>query len=235
MKYELQTIPVWKAFEAGPECALCDLEAESEARNVEFFLGNSIMAPEMRVRLNEHGFCRRHFHLLASGTGKLGYSLALGTHIDSLRERMRRLGGRLAAGRGGKARKAVAELVSALRAQEDDCLMCDRIRYNMANFSYTIARLYADEPEFRALLVGSRGFCLHHLPGLLEVAAEILTERDLPAWHEAILELEDRALDTARQRLEEFSWQFDYQREKRTPAEAMDAVPRAVRRLSGRV
>ena len=233
MKYELQTIPVWKAYEAEPECVLCHLEAESEQRNVTFFLGNSIMAPEMRVQLNEHGFCRRHFHLLLSGQGKLGYSLALNTHLATLNERFERMERSILRSRGKAVWKRVGAYVDALRKQEQDCLMCDRMRANMLNFTYTIAKLYLDEPEFRRTLSASQGFCFHHLPHVLEMGREVIPAKRQPEWHETIFELQRQSLDRVRGDLEAFTWQFDYQTDQQTPEHAKDAVPRAVRRLAG--
>ncbi|MFP4115015.1 MAG: DUF6062 family protein [Spirochaetota bacterium] len=233
MKYELQTIPVWKAFEADPECVLCHLEQESEQRNTTFFLGSSVMAPEMRVRLNEHGFCRRHFHMLLGGQGKLGYSLALRTHLDTLAERYARDERSIVAARGRGVRKVVEEYAAELRRQETDCLMCDRMRANMLNFTYTIAKLFLDEGEFVKALSGSRGFCLHHLPGLLEMGLEVIPAKSLPGWHETLFELQRANVNRTRADLEAFTWQFDYQTEQKTPPEAQDAVPRAVQRLAG--
>ncbi len=232
MKYELQTIPVWKAYEEQPACTLCYLESESEERNQKFFLGNSIMAPEMRVKLNERGFCPRHFHMLAGGTGKLGYSLALKTHIESLAERIGSYEKSLKrVKRGGP--KAAAPLVEFLRSQERDCLMCERVRYNVLNYAYTIAKLFANEEEFAKALRSSRGFCLHHLPVILEMGAEVLPNARLAEWHETLFAVERDELARVGSDLEAFTWQFDYQSESKTPDHAQDAIPRAVHRIAG--
>ena len=233
MKYELQTIPVWRAFEAEPECSLCYLEKESEGRNVTFFLGNSIMAPEIRVELNEHGFCRRHFHMLLGGQGKLGYSLALNTHLRSLMERYAKREQRIMTSSGRTTARAVEGYADALRRQERDCLMCDRIRANMLNFTYTIAKLYLDEPDFEAVLSRSKGFCLHHLPQLLEMGSDVVPAGRQSAWHQLVFDVQHRAVEQLSADLEAFTWQFDYQAEKKTPEHARDAVPRAVARLAG--
>ena len=232
MKYELQTIPVWKAFEANPDCTLCLLEQQSEERNVTFFLGNSIMTPEIRVQLNEHGFCRRHFHLLLSGEGKLGYSLALGTHLETIARRLDQME-RAIANAGRRAGRTVGTTVDELRRQEIDCLMCDRMRYNMLNFTYTVAKLYLDEPDFAVALRESKGFCLHHFPDMLAMGGEVIPSRQLADWHRLLFEVERRNIERIREDLEAFTWQFDYQVEKKTPEHARDAVPRAVLRLAG--
>ncbi len=232
MKYELQTIPVWKAFEAEPDCALCLLEQQSEERNVTFFLGHSIMTPEIRVQLNEHGFCRRHFHLLLAGEGKLGYSLALNTHLETIRQRLDRMERTIGkAGRG--AGKTIGKAVDELRRQEVDCLMCDRMRYNMLNFTYTVAKLFLDEPDFVTALRASKGFCLHHLPEMLTMGGEVIPARQLAEWHRLLFEVQRRSIERIREDLEAFTWQFDYQVDRKTPEHARDAVPRAVQRLAG--
>lgn len=234
MTYELQTIPVWRAIEAKTPCLLCHLEAESEERNVAFFLGNAMMAPEMRVQVNEHGFCRRHLHLLARGQGKLGYSLGLETHLESLGSRLGPLEDRLVTAAPRGAQKAAAAYAEALRDAADDCLMCRRIAANMANFTFTVARLYLDSDDFAPALRESDGFCLRHLPDVIRMGAEVVPARRLAEWHELIVTVQRAAIARNREHLEQFTWQFDYQTEKRTPPEAQDAVPRAVGRLAGR-
>lgn len=232
MKYELQTIPVWKAFEADAECALCFLEQESEQRNVTFFLGNSIMTPEIRVKLNERGFCRRHFHLLLAGEGKLGYSLALSTHLETIGKRLEKMERRIA--RAGRSTgKVVGSVADELRSHESDCLMCERIRFNVLNFTYTVAKLFLDQTEFADALRASKGFCLSHLPGVLEMGAEVIPAKRQSDWNAMIFEIESRSIGQIRRHLEEFTWQFDYQTDKKTPPHARDAVQRAVERLAG--
>jgi len=85
MKYELQTIPIWKAYNSDHDCPLCYLEAELEKDYRRFFLGNSVMAPDVRVEVNAKGFCRTHYRLLYSGENKLGLALMAQTRLDERR------------------------------------------------------------------------------------------------------------------------------------------------------
>jgi len=230
-KYELETIPVWAAVEQGAECPICHLKAQSESRNVEFFLGSSIMAPEMRVQVNERGFCTRHFHMLLGGTGRLGLSLALSTHIEDLMRRVARTGGRTTSGR--RAAAATMELASMLESQACDCLMCDRIRNNVSNYVYTLTRLFASDEGFRDLFVRSHGLCLIHLAAALRMGAEILSANELRSWNRSLLEITERDVTSLREELEAFSWQFDATSDRKTPDSAQDSVPRSVRKLAG--
>jgi hypothetical protein len=171
--------------------------------------------------------------MLLGGQGKLGYSLALSTHLETLSARLRKMEHGILKARGRAVSKAAASYGEELRRQEADCLMCDRIRANLLNFSYTIAKLFLDEPDFAAVLEKSRGFCLHHLPGLVEMGAEVVPAAKHVEWHEMLFDLQRRNIEQIRDDLEAFTWQFDYQTEKKTPPHARDAVARAVARLAG--
>jgi hypothetical protein len=234
-KYQLETIPVWEALGRESECLLCDLEAESERRNTRFFLGSSIMAPEMRVELNKHGFCPRHFHMLESGTGKLGYALALATHTDDLKARISALGRRLiaAGNRRQSASRVAEELAGLLQAQEADCLMCDRIRQNLNNYVYTMVKLFQTDEEFKQTFTNSRGVCLHHLPLVLRFGVDQLKPAGLTGWHETVTALVRDNLDRLGEELEQFTWQFDATSDSDTPKTAQDSVARTVAKLAG--
>jgi len=233
-KYQLETIPVWDALGRDSECLLCDLEAESERRNTEFFLGPSVMAPEMRVQLNRHGFCPRHLHMLGSGTGKLGYALALATHVEELRGWFEKQARGLSL-RGNRRRSEMRteEFVTALDGREQDCLMCDRIRHNLDNYAYTMTKLFATNDEFRHAFGSSRGVCLHHLPLVLRLGVEQLGQSELAAWQEVLLRLTNSSLERLGEELEQFTWQFDATSSRSTPDSAQDSVPRTVMKLAG--
>lgn len=230
-RYQLETIPVWRALEQQPECALCALESQSEERNVEFFLGNSIMVPEMRVQLNRHGFCRRHFHKLLGGAGRLGLSLAVSTHLEDVAERI----AHAARGASGRRKPAAATLALAemIDEQASDCLMCERIRKNVSNYLYTVVKLFSSDEGFREVLDESSGLCFYHLPGALRMAAEVLKPDELVAWNVFIVGHTHRELEKLRNELEQFSWQFDATSDKQTPESAQDSVPRAIRKIAG--
>lgn len=105
MKYELQTIPIWKAYNGEHDCPLCYLEAELEKDYRRFFLGNSVMAPDVRVEVNAKGFCRQHYRLLYSGENKLGLALMAQTRLEERRRvfanAMRKAGHAAEGGTGG--------------------------------------------------------------------------------------------------------------------------------------
>lgn len=232
MKYKLETIRVWQAYEAEAECPLCFLEEREEASAVEFFLGPSIMAPEARVELNAHGFCPPHLHMLEAGSNKLGLSLALKTHLGSIAERLAKLN-RAVTGAVRSAVKGVDAYVRELRAMESDCLFCDRVRSAMNNYCYTIAKSHGEDSRFRDAFAASQGVCLHHLSTLMEVSVDVLRKDALSDWHVALAEVQQRWFALADEHLEQFTWQYDAGTGRSTPKEAQGIVGRAVRKIAG--
>ncbi len=91
MKYELQTIPIWKAYNSGEDCPLCHLETKLEEDYQRFFLGNSVMAPDIRVEVNARGFCRHHYRLLYRGENKLGLALLAQSRLEERRRTFTRV------------------------------------------------------------------------------------------------------------------------------------------------
>ena len=65
------------------------------------------------------------------------------------------------------------------------------------------------------------------------MGARVVPSSVAQEWHQAIVTVQRREIDRTIGDLEAFTWQFDYQTEKKTPESARDAVPRAVQRLAG--
>jgi hypothetical protein len=103
----------------------------------------------------------------------------------------------------------------------------------MLNYAYTIVKLATDDEEFVSAMDASHGFCLYHLPLIVEMAEEVLSARMLVDWLQRLFSLQHRNTGIIGESLEEFTWQFDYQTDKTTPERSRDAVARAVRRLAG--
>ena len=80
MRYHIDTIPVWDAMKRDGECLLCALERKTELDEAERYLGASVMEPDIRVQVNDKGFCRRHHGMLYGMSNRLGHALMLESH-----------------------------------------------------------------------------------------------------------------------------------------------------------
>lgn len=232
MKYELETIPVWEAYEAEAPCPLCYLSGRLEKQYVAFYLGDSVMTPEIRVQVNRRGFCPDHWHALLGSGNKLGLALMATTYIETVRDVLVQEK-RALSGRKGPSRKGFESVREHMRQRNSDCLICERLRYTLSNYAYTIARLHADEDAFRSRFSESAGFCLHHLPFALDIARQTLNGSEFGRFAEAVFTVVDRDLSRIHEDVSSFTGQFDYRSTDPVTDTMKAATPAAVRKLAG--
>jgi hypothetical protein len=250
MKYKLETIPVWDAFDNESECPFCLLAEEAEKRYLDFFLGASVMAPEMRVEVNKTGFCPVHFPMLFD-TKKNRHSLGLMTHtrlkeswvfLEKELKALKRSAGR--AGRGMKGSlpgggpemsKRLKAAADALKRESDSCMICDRIEATVKRYLFTTLHLWKkDEEGFRERYASSKGFCRPHLADLLVMAGEVLPGKLLGPWLEATAELSSASGARLEADLGWYNQKFDYQNDEKPWGSSKDALERAVGKLCGK-
>lgn len=238
VKYELQTIPVWDAYEHEADCPLCFLEERLEADYQRFFLGSAVMAPEMRVEVNRIGFCANHFSLLERGSNRLGLALMTQTHLAERRarfEKARRAAARAAG--SAKTRKIRAELdtlLEALTGEERSCMICNRLATDLANYAFTIVSLHRSDEDFAETLRNSRGFCLPHMRTTIEVAREVLRGKELAAWLSDLFSVQDATLSALDEGLEDLVSRYDYRSTEPLTQSVKAALARAISKIVGR-
>jgi hypothetical protein len=192
------------------------------------------MVPEMRVQVNEVGFCPQHYRMLLDGGNRLGLSLITHTHIQDFRARMKPLEERSAAG-GGKrtTTRALDDLRKMIGDQRRRCMLCDRMNERFLRYAFTIVYLWEHEQEFRQAFRDGRGFCLGHLPGLLSMAEDTLKSAVLPAFCRELWDAQKRAWDRMEEQLLAFSGKFDYQSTGGVASDVRESVEAAINRLVG--
>ncbi|MBN2657715.1 MAG: hypothetical protein JXR86_11700 [Spirochaetales bacterium] len=245
MKYKLETIPVWDAFKEDTECPICYLEEKAEERYLNFYLGSSVMNPETRVQVNQRGFCPDHFSGLLSMRSNHGLGLMTHTHLEkrmellspflkNLRTEASRVAGKGALIKPRKLSAAISELEKHLSGLEESCMICDRIEYTLKRYTFTIVHLWKTEGEFREFFRNSRGFCYHHLPGLIAMAEEVLSPGKLGEFIEDVTAL----IESGNERLEKeilwFTQKFDSQNFDKPWGTSEDAHYRTIQKLTGR-
>lgn len=184
MKYKLETIPVWDAVEHSTKtCIICHLMEQSEARKIEFYLGNSVMNPETRVRVNSRGFCVHHYRLLTEGGKPLSLGLMAHTRLQETACQLEKALKSLKSSSSPRsARKAAKQMQEVLDGREKECLICEGMQDNLNRYLYTTVHLWGSDEEFRTALRDSGGVCFHHLPLLTQMAPEALSGDQLAAF-----------------------------------------------------
>ncbi len=196
MKIELETIPVWDALHKEGECFICDLMAMAQKDALSFYLGNSVMNPETRVKVNEHGFCSKHWQLLVSANKPQGVALMADTYLARTREKSdAALKVLMKVTRARQAKKAVQAFNEIIDEREKGCLVCSAMEERLKRYLYTTCYLWGEDPSFREELSKSKGFCLHHFQLLLETAQRALSSSQYPSFVQAVSELEVSNLD----------------------------------------
>ena len=248
MRYHIDTIPVWAAMKLDGECPMCALERKTELGEAERYLGASVMEPDVRVKVNDRGFCRKHHAMLYGMSNRLGHALMLESHTIEIREKLAKISDKLSksAGQlkdagigdklGGKTKAASDEILKQAKAVNEmagSCLMCDTIAENMRRYLHTFFHLYQHDSEFRTRFEQSKGLCLPHMGQLLEVAAEELGSKDLGRFTETVVRLQKENMDRIQEDISWFIKKFDYRYENESWKNSKDAVERTVNKVRG--
>ena len=103
----------------------------------------------------------------------------------------------------------------------------------MARYMEVIMWQYMNESDFQSKFNASEGFCMLHLADLLEGAEKHLRGADLEAFLQQLWTLEQAKLDELTGDVEWFTLKFDYRNQDKPWGKSKDALPRAIRRLTG--
>ncbi|MCL2748084.1 MAG: DUF6062 family protein [Oscillospiraceae bacterium] len=157
MKEAIYTVPINEAYGSPEGCPLCALRAHSESSGIEFALGASVMEPDVRIQVNEQGFCAAHLGALLEKKNRLGLSLML----ESLYARL------------------IAKGPSGLSSFP--CYLCQRRDAHMGHFYANIVYMWKTEPDFRVRFA-ARANCLPHTANLLETARKLTSRKEYEAF-----------------------------------------------------
>ena len=203
MKYELETIPVWDALEKGDECLMCTLMKEAHSDAISYYMGSSVMNSETRVKVNQSGFCPTHWNDLIEKRSAQSLSLVSHTFLQETMRELSTLQKGLTKSKVGKScDKKVAQIISYLLKREKGCMVCNKMGDRLNRYNYTFIKLYTDNSEFKEAFTRSKGLCLHHTQGLLEMGQDVLDKNSFYTFSHDILDIVYKNLE----RLEREVW-----------------------------
>ena len=232
MKYELETIPVWDAYKTKAECPICFLFNKSEEEYIRFYVGNSVMVPEIRVQVNRIGFCKTHYPKLLNGGNRLGLSLITHTHIKETRKKFTLV---LNAKKiKSKLEKKITQLAKSIKDQQNNCIICQKLEDRINRYTYTIVQLWKTNKDFNIIFSNSTGTCLTHEINLLQMASVFLTRQHLQNFVTDLLKLQDDSWDSIEEDLLALINNFDYQSNKNSSQKLKSSIDRAINKLLGK-
>ena len=238
MKEQIDTIPVHEAFETEDECPFCYLERQVERKAIRYVAGPgaSYMEPDVRAATDSSGFCRDHYKKLYDYGNSLGNALMMQTYLVGMQKQLEnQITAMELPGKKGLFSKKSAEelpLLQWVREKNSSCFLCQKVNYNMRRYYATFFHLLR-EPEFRAKVEKSKGFCMHHFEKLLEHAQEKLPNNQIEWFYTTVCRLMLDNLSRVQGDLDWFIDKFDYRNASEPWKNSKDAVSRTMQKLKG--
>lgn len=119
-----------------------------------------------------------------------------------------------------------------MEKREDSCYICGKVEYNMKRYYATFFAL-VKEAEFREKVAQSKGFCMRHFRGLLELAPEELPNGQREWFYETVFALMRENMARVKGDLDWFIEKFDYRNASADWRNSRDAVSRTMQKLRG--
>ncbi len=240
MKEKIYMIPVNDAYRSSQGCPLCLLKKTVEASSLDYYLGPSLMEPDVRVSTNETGFCGRHLkQMYGKEINRLGLGLMLHTHIKDLRKDLGQTiedaapaPGGLFKGRDRDYRKNLEAAAARIEGRADSCIICDKINRTMERYLDVLLWMFFEDPAFRPLFESQTHHCLHHTAFLLRGAAKYLNQNQAAEFVSVLAKNQNGGMDQMIADVEWFTLKFDYRNKDKPWGNSKNAIPRAISLLS---
>lgn len=158
MIYHINTGLIIEEFSRDCECPVCRLQKRVEQQFLHEYLNDAVMDDSSRSEVIATGFCYDHYKKLFARPNKL--SLALQIH-----DRLVRIRSNMGHPTDIKSALKTAEVIDKAH---DNCIICKHLNGAMERYYMGIAKLYAENPSFKAQLLNGKGFCLPHYAQLLK-------------------------------------------------------------------
>lgn len=234
MKEQIYTIPVNTAFEKSRDdkscgCPFCTMQETLQKNELDLITGASMMEPDIRIKTNEQGFCRKHYDMMLLMKNRLGIALMLESHLDEVRGKVRSKGiVPMLKGKGTEACDQLGRL-------ERSCYVCGKIDFHIDKMFECAVYLWSTEREFREKTDAQPFFCLPHYRRFIEYAKRDLPKKEFGDFYDAVSKIENAYMDTLCEDVSWFCKKFDYRYTDEPWGNSKDSIERAVAFLNGRV
>lgn len=238
MNYHIDTIPVWDALKSGAPCLMCRLREINEVKSVDFFLGASVMEPDIRIRVNRMGFCSRHQKMLYDKKNRLGHALLMLSHTEETSKRIGKLISRLQPRSSGLfsigKKQPSSSPADELEAMLNDCIICSDIDERLASYAYTLLHMYKNDASFRKAFDDCSGLCLRDTAYLIRMAEKVSSSADCTAITSLLLSKLKKKAEYETESLARFTQKFDYRNADKPWGDSKEALERSVNLLCGK-
>ena len=241
MKDKIYTIPVTDAYQTDCACPLCFLQDVLEKNALDYYLGPSLMEPDVRASTNESGFCKDHLQQMYDREiNRLGLGLMLHTHVkdilDDIGNDMRGSApaqGTFFKGRDKDYKKNLEALAERIDGRAASCMICKKIESTMERYMDVLFWMYFEQDGFQKLFESKTRYCLPHMADVLRGCAKYLSQNQAAVFLEKFADLQLGGMKKLEDELEWFTLKFDYRNQDKPWGESKDAVPHGISLLGG--
>lgn len=227
MEEKIYTIPVTQSFEKKDGCPFCNLRRELEDTERDLIMGASMMEPDIRIKTNKLGFCRKHYDKMFAVNNRLSLGLMLESHLKEKQSEV------------AICKKSLFGKDNSVKALENmkelsrSCYICERVDEKYSKMISTAVLLWQKQTEFRDLLAEQPYFCLPHAALFLENAKLRLDKKTFAAFAEALDEVQNKYMQSLCNDVSWFCKKFDYRYDNEPWGNSKDSVERAIKFLEG--
>lgn len=230
MAEKIYTIPINEAFDRYDGCPFCYLGNKLEAATLSYCLGASMMEPDVRVEMNQKGFCHIHSNALSDMKNKLGLALILESRLDELIKALEMPPS------GGKkslfsARNEGPDAAEALNMLSCSCYVCEKIKYTEGRYLSNAVYLWEENGKFRDKFVRQPFFCVTHFTGLLKAAKKEIKASSYAQLYDAAIKLEAGYFMKIREDIGKFCESFDHRNALKPLGDEKFSIERALKLL----
>lgn len=225
MQEKIYTIPVTEAFSKKSGCPFCALKNKLEDDERELIMGASMMEPDIRIKTNALGFCKRHFDKMLTMNNKLSLGLMLESHLNEISKKTTIWKDSFI---GKDNSKKASENMKAIAKS---CYICQRCDEKFEKMIACAILLWQKDSEFRQLFSEQHFFCFEHASILIDYASERLDKKQYSHFCENIGNVMTDYADSLKEDVSWFCKKFDYRYDNEPWGNSKDAVERAIKFL----
>ena len=233
MKYHIDTIPVWDALKEDCECLICSIENNLEEKYVDFYLGDSVMQPDIRQKINKIGFCNKHYEMMYSRTKKLPLGLACYTRLEYIKKDLDKYFDTILSEEKNLKKSGALDASEYIQNITSTCAVCESVEENIKRYLYTFIHLWKTEEEFREAFLNSKGLCLKHFAELIEFSKKEMPDKITLNLTKDLVKAQKKNLQRLSEEVKFFNDKFDHRNVDKPWGSAKDALPRVINKLSG--
>ena len=235
MKYHIDTIPVWDALNKDTECLLCSIRKDLEDKYVQFYLGDSVMQPDVRQKINKIGFCGAHYEMMYKESKKLPLGLACYTRIEHIREDLEKHFDIILNKEKGLKNSGVLKTAHHIKSISSGCAVCENIEENMNRYFYTFIHLWNTDEEFREAFLESKGLCINHFSEIMLFSPDVLGDKKSLQLAKDLTKVQKKNLHRLSEEVKMFNDKFDHKNAGKPWGSEKDAIPRVINKLAGHI